>query len=77
MFIDGRLGFGLDCAEYDFDDRISLTTAPQVVAIDFANFLEMYPQVDPLNPDLADSQLWVDNFQDPVILRVPGANTFV
>ena len=76
-FLDGRLGFGLDYSEYDFDDRISLTTAPQVVAIDFANFLEMFPQADPLNPNPADSQLWAENFQDPAILRVPGAHTIV
>lgn len=76
-FFGDRLGFGLDYSEFDFDDRISLTTAPQVIAIDFNNFLEMFPQADPLNPNPVDSKLWAENFQNPAISRVPNVHTIV
>ena len=69
MLLDGALNLGMDYANYDFTDRISLIRGPRVVEDDFRAFLEAYPQADEQNPDRADSVAWVNSGQNPGITR--------
>ncbi|MDP7359544.1 MAG: TonB-dependent receptor [Pseudomonadales bacterium] len=67
--LDGALNLGVDYANYDFTDRISLIRGPRVVEDDFKAFLEAFPQTDEQNPDRADSIAWVSGMQNPSITR--------
>lgn len=69
---DGALNLGVDYANYDFTDRISLIRGPRVVEDDFKAFLEAFPQADEQNPDRADSIAWAAGMQDPAITRGAG-----
>lgn len=72
--LDGDLNFGFDYAEYDFQDRISLTTGNQVVRADFNRFKAAGG--DELGPDSDgdgisdDAEAWINGpNSDPGIQR--------
>lgn len=65
LFFDETLGIGADYAVYDFKDRISRTTAQQVIDRDFAAFQQAFP-----NPTPADRFQWgCGGLADAAIVR--------
>ena len=77
--LEGDLNFGFDYANYYFTDRITFLRGPRVVEADLKNFLEMFPQpgctgasasaCPPGSVNRADAVNWVENHQDPAIVR--------
>lgn len=74
--LDGDLNLGVDYAEYDFEDRIALTTMNQVLTRDFNNFLAAGGDVDDQDGSVQD---WINGpNSDPAIFRdVTGVVTRV
>ncbi len=77
--LDGNLNVGMDYANYYFTDRITFLRGPRVVETDLKNFLERFPQAGctgasasacpPGSVNRDDAVNWVENFQDPNIVR--------
>ena len=77
--LEGDLNFGFDYANYYFTDRITFLRGPRVVEADLRNFLEMFPQpgctgasssqCPPGSVNRDDAVNWVENFQNPAIVR--------
>ena len=63
--LDDAMTVGLDWANYQFEDRVTLMRGPTVVDLDYANFIAKYP-----NPTDADRVNWVTNEQDMNIKRL-------
>ena len=63
--LDDAMTVGLDWANYQFEDRVTLMRGPTVVDLDFANFQAKYP-----NATDADRVTWVTSEQDMNIKRL-------
>lgn len=63
--LDDKLNFGIDYANYKFEDRVTLMRGPTVVDLDFQNFEAKYP-----NATDADRIRWVTQEQDMNIRRL-------
>jgi outer membrane receptor protein involved in Fe transport len=74
---DDTLRISVDYSDYDFQDRISRTTAQQVIDVDNTNFLNFYGLDNNAQATQAQQEEWATTLQAPEITRAnPNAGIF-